>query len=684
MMKKKFILILCLIILVIGVERIVSITTPLDDRLELMTYDLRAKLAVDKGPFARHFKHADKKIVIIAIDNYSKKELEKHPELNFGPWPWPRDTWINAVNFIEQGEPKAVLFDVVYSNLDGNHWNDRRFAQTLRRYDNIVMGTALSNPKSLADKKETIPEVESNEYLPTAEPLDIKIDDQKLDDAITYYSHEPVHDMYAEYNTMGVVNKELDPDSVVRRAQPIYKLIKGDESYYMPSLAFAGFLKYMGEDGKITVTKNQIKYKGMVIPINKNGETYINWHGMGRNYTYIPISRVLLSANGEGQLKSEFFKDKIVIIGKTTNSSNIELSSVKSSYAGPEATATALDNFINDTDAHNRRARKFITVAPKFLEYGLIFIFCTAIVLLGVFAKNAMIGIINSFASICLYVLFCFWIFTNPAVRIWVPIVVPLYYLSMASGIVFAFRFQKESAKKASVMNMFGKFVSPKVLTTLLKNPDNLNLKSTRKPITIMFCDVKDFTTLSEKCNPEQLVDNLNELFNVIVNVIFANNGTVDKFIGDCVMAYWGEPIAHEDDAYMAVKTALEIKQKVNELKIKNAEEDKIIFDVKIGINTGEALLGLAGSDKIMSYTAMGDAVNVAARLESNCTQQERDILITKSTYDAAKDKIVVLEAGKISVKGKAEEIEIFEPIGLVENIESPAESEHEIKSEND
>jgi adenylate cyclase len=237
----------------------------------------------------------------------------------------------------------------------------------------------------------------------------------------------------------------------------------------------------------------------------------------------------------------------------------------------------------------------------------------------------------------------------------------------MTFGTVFAYKFQKELAKRATVMNIFGKFVSPKVLATLLKNQDNLALKSTRKHITVLFCDIKDFTTLSEKCNPEQLLDNLNEVFNEIVNIIFENNGTVDKFIGDSIMAYWGDPIRSEDDAFMAVKTALEIKKKINELKVKNAQEGKIIFDIKIGVNTGEALLGLSGSEKIMSYTAMGDAVNVASRLESNCSKLERDILISKSTYDDTKSRIVALEAGQIKVKGRDEHIETYEPIGLRE-----------------
>lgn len=673
-MKKSW-LIIIIILIVVFFERMVSLLSFFDDKMELMTYDLRAKIATDRGPFKGKFKPADKKIVLVVFDDFSRREISNNPQLNIGAWPWRRDVWAGVVDFIEKGEPKAILFDLVFNELNENSWNDRKFAQELRKNDNVVLATTLNDPKYLVD---TLPEsakdaleAANTGYMPTKQSLNVQIDNKKLDDAITYYSHAPVHDLYTEFNTMGVVNKVVGVDSVIRKNQPLFKLIKGDETYYMPSLAFAGFLKYMGEDGNIVVKKNKMLYKGRVIPLSGNGEVNISWHGLGKNYSYIPISRLLLSEDSEKYLKPDFFKDKIVIIGTSEAGRDIHPSSVSPSYMGPESNATALDNYINDTSPGNAHARKFVSKLPKTLEAILVVFSCLFIVFLGKISKNALVGFINSFVTILLYVLFSIWLFVNPQFRIWVPIVIPLFYLSMTSGVVFAFKFQKELAKRASMMNMIGKFVSPKVLPTLLKNQDNLVLKNTKKHITMMFCDVKDFTTLSEKCNPEELMDDLNELFNVIVNVIFDNNGTVDKFIGDCIMAYWGDPIASEDDAFIAVKTALEIKKKVNELRIINARENKILFDIKIGINTGEALLGLAGSEKLMSYTVMGDTVNTASRLESSCSKLGRDILISKNTYDEAKDKIIVLEAGEIKLKGKDIQIEVFEPIGLVEGVDT-------------
>lgn len=666
---KKHWLILGIILLVVVFERLISFSS-LFEKLELITYDIRARIATDYGPFNKSFKHADKNIVVVTIDDYSRKEIAKNPQLGLGSFPWKRDVWAGIIDFIEQGKPKAILFDLIFTELNENTWNDRRFAQSLRQYGNVVLATSLNDPKYLVDRLPKGSEIENSNYSPTSKPLNVTIDNKKLDDATTFYSHSPVHDLYTQDNTMGVVNKVAGLDSVIRNSQPIFKLIKNGEVYYMPSLSFAGFLKYMGEDGNITIKNNKIFYKDRVIPIDNKGETIISWHGPGRDYKFIPISKILLSEGSEKYVKSDFFKDKIVIIGRTEAGTDIHPSAVNSSYAGPEANATTVDNFINDSLIGGKDARKFITKMHPFAAVLLTVLICAVIAVIGIVSKNALICFINSLVFIILYLLFCVWMFANPEFRIWVPTMVPLYYLIMTSAIVFAYRFQKELAKRATVMNMFGKFVSPKVLATLLKNQDNLVLKSTRKRITVMFCDIKDFTTLSEKCNPEQLVENLNEVFNEIVNVVFENNGTVDKFIGDCIMAYWGDPIASEDDAYMAVKTALEIKKRVKELQVTNAKENKIIFDVKIGINTGDALLGLSGSEKIMSYTAMGDAVNVASRLESNCSKVQRDILISKTTYEDAKSKIVALEAGTISVKGRDEQIEIYEPIGLNEEVQ--------------
>lgn len=660
-MKKNFFVVLGIIIFVVIVGNILS-NTYFFKHLELLSYDLRSKFNTDNN--------AAKDIVIVAIDNQSHYELSKSSSEKPGSQPWEKNVWKNVVDFIEKGQPKLVMFDMVFEKPADEPWYNETFAEDLKKYDNTILGTYLDAPLTKENNFTKRINLEQNDFIPTAASLNVEIDNKKLDNAITYSVNAPVDNLYTKNNIMGVINNVLDDDSIVRKNQPLFKLVKNGKNYYMPSLAFAGFLRYMGENEKLTIKKNKIYYKNRVIPIDNNGIVNISWHKMGRSYSYIPISKILLNKGGKNELKPEFFKNKYVIIGKTATGSNVDLSSIiDPSYTGPEANAVALDNFINDTNPNDKSSRRFIQEIPKSVQYIIIAIACIVVAMLGLIPRSAFMGFLNGFISIIVYISFSFLMFINPASRVWLPMVEPLYYLTVTSGIVFAFRFYNEMAKKASIMNTFGKFVSPKVLATVLKNPDKLILKNTKSRITILFCDVKNFSGLSEKYDPEKLITNLNELFKEIVNIIFENRGTVDKFIGDCVMAYWGDISDSEDDEFMAVKTALEIKKRINELKIINAKEDKIVFDVKIGINTGEALLGITGTDKIMSYTAMGDAVNVAARLETACTMYQKDILIAKSTYEAVKDKISVSEVGRIPIKGKEEQIEVYEPIGFVDDI---------------
>lgn len=674
-MKKNIYIALGVIFVAVLVQIFLSKLAVLEN-LELTAYDLREKASFELPFLKKYVRKADKDIVIVAIDDYSKKKLMENASDGLSQLPWHRDVWTDVVRFIEQGEPKAVLFDMVFENLNENTWNDRKFAQELRHYNNIVLGTYLDNPKNKADRFTSQINIEKNDYLPSAQPLSVVNKGKTIDKSITYFENAPVRDLYVDSNTIGVLNKVLDRDNVVRKNRPVYKLVKNGETYYLPSLAFAGFLKYMGEDGNVYIKNNKIYYKDRVIPVDNQGTVNINWHNAGRNYTYIPISKILINSGRRKDLKAEFFKDKIVIIGKTTASGAVDLESIiNPSYTSPEANAVALDNYINDTIEH-KSIRKFVSEVPKSIQFLVTLLACVFVGLIGWYSKKAWIGFAGGILSILLYVAVSFLLFAEPHSRLLLPIVVPVYYLIIISVTVFIFKLNREINEKHALLTMFEKFVSPNVLNKVLKNPEKLALKTTKKHITVLCCDVKDFSRLSERYDAEKLVANLNELFKEIVNIIFANNGTVDKFMGDSIMGYWGdlggdldEDENHaENHAYRAVKTALEIKKRVTEMKVQNVKDNKIIFDVKIGINTGDAILGLAGAEKITSYTAMGEAVSTASRLESSCSSLGRDILISKSTYQETKDKIIVIDVGEVQAKGKFRKVEAYEPIGFTKS----------------
>lgn len=653
--KKKIYWILGIILIVFIFERIIS-STAFAEKLELKTYDLREKIS-QLTTFSK--KPADKKIVIVEIDDASEKMLKNNPDV--GLWPWPKDTWSNIVNLIEEGHPKAILFNLVFDKMDSNHWNDRRLAQVLRRYDNIILGTYLYDKTLSLEPAEL--GVKTN-FLPTQNPLIVHIDNKQLDKAITFHDNSPIPDIYAQYNDIGVANNVVDRDFLVRKTRPVYKLVKDNKTYYMPSIAFAGFIKYLGgKQEDVVIKNNKVLYKGKVIPVDNKGITYINKPGWDKQYPYSYVSELLSIKDTHKAAVSDFFKDKIVIVQRNAAWKNPYSMSLNTGYAKyvDNSIAMALDNFINYSDKTSKT--KFISQAPVAVEYLLIILMCAFVYFIAFISKTSVIGLINDLVAILVYVLFSIWLFANPQARIWMPIFAPLYYMFVTTGVIFGIKYSKEFKKRAEAKRVFEKSVSPKVLDVILKDPDKVDTKNDKKIVTALSCNINNFASLAQKHNPESFVEDLNNLLEEIVNIVFENNGAVDNISQGYIKAYWGVPLDGENDAYLAVKSALEIKKKVNDLRIQNTKENKMVFDVTIGINTGEAVVGLTGAAKLKNYTVMGEAVELASKLEQSSITLKRDILITKSTYEKAKEEIIALEVGKLSLKGHLGQVEVFEPI---------------------
>ena len=209
-------------------------------------------------------------------------------------------------------------------------------------------------------------------------------------------------------------------------------------------------------------------------------------------------------------------------------------------------------------------------------------------------------------------------------------------------------------------------YISPQIMDEILSDPKKLNLGGTKKELTILFSDVRGFTTLSENAEPEEVVKMLNEYFSAMVEVIFRNNGTVDKFIGDAIMAFWNAPLPIEDHAYLSVKTAVEMLEALEKLKEKWEKENKTGIDIGIGINTADVTIGNIGSEKIKDYTIIGDGVNTASRLESATKEYNAKIIISETTYEKVKDKVIANYRGESKLKGKDKLIKVYEVVGLV------------------
>jgi adenylate cyclase len=217
---------------------------------------------------------------------------------------------------------------------------------------------------------------------------------------------------------------------------------------------------------------------------------------------------------------------------------------------------------------------------------------------------------------------------------------------------------EKEMIKRA-----FTRYVAREVVEEVLKDPEQLTLSGERREVTVLFCDIRGFTPLAERLTPEQVVSLLNEFYTLMIETTFKHDGTLDKFIGDAVMAVFGAPIAHPDHAIRAIKTALDMQSGVAELNERRTAVGKEPIRVGIGVNLGEVVAGTVGTEDRMEYTVIGDSVNLAARLESNAKPGR--ILISQHTYERVQDLVKAMPLGSLKVKGKEEEVEVYEVVSL-------------------
>jgi len=254
-----------------------------------------------------------------------------------------------------------------------------------------------------------------------------------------------------------------------------------------------------------------------------------------------------------------------------------------------------------------------------------------------------------------------FWLFAR---GYWMNLSQPVLASTLALFGGVAYQYFVEGREKRKMKKLFGQYVSKDVYDHLVANPDLARLGGARRDMTVLFSDIRDFTTVSERGQPEEIVHTLNEYFTRMVQLVFQNGGTLDKFVGDMVMALFGAPLDDPDHADHAVETALEMIVELRKLNEGWKAEGRPALDIGIGINTGPMIAGNIGSDLVMSYTVIGDAVNLGSRLESLNKQYGTRIIISEFTKAQLKRQYVLKPLGDVIVKGKTKPVSIFELIG--------------------
>ncbi|MBN1913763.1 MAG: adenylate/guanylate cyclase domain-containing protein [Candidatus Omnitrophica bacterium] len=486
----------------------------------------------------------------------------------------------------------------------------------------------------------------------------------------------------------GYINAETDEDGVMRKVAVFSKY----SGRIFPQLAVAGLLDVLSVE-KIGFLPGHIIFKNAVIegrrqdidiPVDKNGRILINWAGKwGESFKHAPYYYILrlqetrqrlteqlnsgqdpqvieYLKDAEAQLKNELKKlvdGKICFIGLTgTGTQDMGPIPLQKDYPYVGVSSNLINTIIT---------RRFISRSPPALDLSIFFL--TALIL-GLCStiklwKSMLISAAYAFG----YFLAAFLLFEKAG--LWVDVVGPEAIVVFGFSAITSFRYFTEEKEKLWIKQAFSRYLSKEVINELMNDPSKLKLGGERKNITVIFSDVRGFTKFSESRQPEEIVAMLNEILTQQAQVVFNYNGTLDKFVGDELMAFFGAPgeIHAKDHAFFAVRTALEMQAKVAELREHWKKESKELLEIGIGVNSGDMVVGNMGSAEMMDYTVIGDNVNLAARLCSAAGASQ--IIISEATYEKIKDKIDTERLEPISVKGKAKPISIYRVLKLKEGI---------------
>jgi adenylate cyclase len=637
-------------------------------RLDDIIYDARLR-ATMPGTL-------DERVVIVDIDEKSLAEI--------GRWPWGRNRLAEMVDELFDRQKIELLgFDVVFAEADES--------SGLKRLRQLAQGEL----KDQAGFAERIAQLQSSLDYDAAFARALK--DRPI--VLGYYftsdregrtsgvlprpvmNQEAMHGRPIKFTSWngfgsnieqlarsapagGFFNPMVDGDGVVR-AVPLVAEHKGQ---YYESLALAMFRMLVGspavEPGFPTESYLPRHYQGLdhirlklgersrAIPVAEGVITLVPFRGAGGpaggSYQYVSAADLI----GK-KLPAESLKGKIVLVGTTAPGlQDLRVTPVSETYAGVETHANLISGLLD-----NR-----IPVKPDYaLGYDLVILVLSGLLL--AFALPLLSAPRAVILSVVVAVaIFALNFYLYMAHMLALPLAAALAMVGTAFALNMSYGYFVESRSKRELANLFGTYVPPELVDEMVKDPDSYSMKATNKELTVMFCDMRGFTKMSERMEPTQLQELLNAVFSRLTDIIRANRGTIDKYMGDCVMAFWGAPVETPKHAELAVKAAIEMSLAVRQINAEHRAKDMLEIGVGVGLNTGTMCVGDMGSDIRRSYTVIGDAVNLGSRLEGLSKAYGVDIVVSESTRKLAPD-FAWQELDRVRVKGKEQAVGIFYPI---------------------
>ncbi len=616
------------------------------DRWEYTTWNWRVVTQARPSP-------ATEDIKLIVLDQAS---LDWADEQGIR-WPWPREMYAPIIQFALRGGARAVAFDVLYTE-----------ASSYGVYDDEVLGEAIGTGPPFVPavflgegvgRFDTWPDYVPDRSLPIRD-LDEWLTEGEREGLVMPRATFPIPEIATNSALVADVRGEQDRDGIIRRGN-LFRVFDGRA---VPSLGLAAYMAAVAPDHgdsfpSMHIEEGALHVGRRAIPLDEQGRSILRYRGPSGTHEKYTAAQIIqaemrIQEGGRPTISPIVFNNKYVFLGfSAPGLLDLRPTPISPVTPGVEIHTTILDNFLANDFVHMLPDRwTFISTLI------LVFLATCGVLLTG-----------KAWHTVILFLVFLPlpWLagFALYDFSVWWPIIVQslAMALSMVGAVVVSYAL--EGRQKAFIKGAFKHYLSPDVIEQIMKDPDQLKLGGERRPLSIFFSDLAGFSTISEKLEPQDLTRLLNDYLSDMTDIILEEGGTLDKYEGDAIIAFWNAPLSQPDHAERAARTALRCQRKLADRRAEFKERTGVELYMRIGVNTGEVVVGNMGSRERFDYTVLGDAANLAARLEGANKAFGTATMLSESTWQNVGEGLIGREIGRITVVGRKTPVRVYEVLGV-------------------